>query len=244
MATAEPLLKGTMTGQHLTLAATGSWTAEHAYELEPLVEAVAERPMTARGVSIDMGRIERLDTFGAWLVERLLRAWRTAGYETDIIGLADHYRALLEEVHNVNWETHLPPPSHPSVFNVLEKVGRAVLNSVGEFIAIVEMWGEVAVSLTRVLRRPTTFRLTSFLYHTQRVGLQAVPIIVLITFLLGCIIAQQGIFHFRGFGAEVYVIDMIAILILRELGVIMVSLHNRRPFGECLYGRARLDEDA
>ena len=50
------------------------------------------------------------------------------------------------------------------------------------------------------------------------------PIIVLITFLLGCIVAQQGIFHFRGFGAEVYVIDMIGILIPRELGVIMVSI--------------------
>jgi phospholipid/cholesterol/gamma-HCH transport system permease protein len=127
-------------------------------------------------------------------------------------------------VHNVNREAHLPPPSNRSIFNIIEKVGRAVLNTVGDFIAIVEMWGEAGVSLTRVLRRPTTFRLTSFLYHTQRVGLQAVPIIVLITFLLGCIIAQQGIFHFRGFGAEVYVIDMIAILILRELGVIMVSI--------------------
>jgi len=224
MVTAEPMLMGKMTGQRLTLAATGSWTAEHAYELEPLVEAVTERRLTAGGVSIDMGRIERLDTFGAWLVERLLRAWRTAGYEADIVGLADHYCALLEEVHNVNRGAHLPPPSHRSIFNIIEKVGRAVLNTVSDFIAIVEMWGEAAVSLTRVLRRPTTFRLTSFLYHTQRVGLQAVPIIVLITFLLGCIIAQQGIFHFRGFGAEVYVIDMIAILILRELGVIMVSI--------------------
>ena len=65
---------GKMTGQRLTLAATGSWTAEHAYELEPLVEAVTERRLTAGGVSIDMRRIERLDTFGAWLVERLLRA--------------------------------------------------------------------------------------------------------------------------------------------------------------------------
>ena len=224
MVTAEPMLMGTMIGQRLTLAATGSWTAEHANELEPLVERVTERRLMSGGVSIDMGRIERLDTFGAWLVERLLRAWRTAGYEADIIGLADHYRALLEEVHNVNRGAHLPPPSHRSIFSVIEKVSRAVLNTVGDFIAIVEMWGEAAVSLTRVLRRPTAFRLTSFLYHTQRVGLQAVPIIVLITFLLGCIIAQQGIFHFRGFGAEVYVIDMIAILILRELGVIMVSI--------------------
>ena len=169
MVTAEPMLISAMTGQRLTLAATGSWTAEHAYELEPLLEAVAERRLTAGGVSIDMSRIERLDTFWAWLVERLLRAWRTAGYEADVIGLGDHYRALLEEAHNVNREAHLPPPSNRSIFNIIEKVGRAVLNTVGDLISIVEMWGKAAVSLMRVLRRPTTFRLTSFLYHTQRV---------------------------------------------------------------------------
>src|SRR5262249_62433508 len=61
-------------------------------------------------------------------------------------------------------------------------------------------------------------------HHLDRVGLQAVPIIVLITFLLGCILAQQGIFHFRRFGAELYVVDMIGILVLREVGVIMVSI--------------------
>jgi phospholipid/cholesterol/gamma-HCH transport system permease protein len=61
-------------------------------------------------------------------------------------------------------------------------------------------------------------------HHLDRVGLQAVPIILLITFLLGCIIAQQGIFHFRRFGAELYVVDMISILVLREIGVIMVSI--------------------
>jgi phospholipid/cholesterol/gamma-HCH transport system permease protein len=74
------------------------------------------------------------------------------------------------------------------------------------------------------LVRPASFRLTSVVHHLDRVGLQAVPIILLITFLLGCIIAQQGIFHFRRFGAELYVIDMIGILVLREIGVIMVSI--------------------
>jgi phospholipid/cholesterol/gamma-HCH transport system permease protein len=61
-------------------------------------------------------------------------------------------------------------------------------------------------------------------YHTFRVGWQAIPIMLLITFLIGCIIAQQGIFHFRKFGAESYVVDMVGILVLRELGVLIVSI--------------------
>ena len=64
----------------------------------------------------------------------------------------------------------------------------------------------------------------SGVYHLYRVGWQAIPIISLITFLIGCIIAQQGFFHFRKFGADAYVVDMVGILVLREIGVLIVSI--------------------
>jgi phospholipid/cholesterol/gamma-HCH transport system permease protein len=76
----------------------------------------------------------------------------------------------------------------------------------------------------RTLLRPRAFRFTSFVHHLDRVGLQAVPIILLITFLIGAIIAQQGIFHFRKFGADVYVVDLVGILVLREIGVLIVAI--------------------
>jgi phospholipid/cholesterol/gamma-HCH transport system permease protein len=69
-----------------------------------------------------------------------------------------------------------------------------------------------------------SFRLTSAVHQLDRVGLQAVPIILLITFLIGGIIAQQGFFHFRKFGADQYVVDMVGILVLREIGVLLVAI--------------------
>src|SRR5262249_28173017 len=75
-----------------------------------------------------------------------------------------------------------------------------------------------------ILVRPARLRLTSVVHHLERVGLRAVPIVLLSTFLIGAIIAQQGIFHFRTFGAEVFVVDMIGILVLREVGVIIVCV--------------------
>ena len=62
------------------------------------------------------------------------------------------------------------------------------------------------------------------MHHLDRVGWQAVPIILLITFLIGGIIAQQGFFHFRKFGADEYVVDMVGILVLREIGVLIVAI--------------------
>jgi len=75
-----------------------------------------------------------------------------------------------------------------------------------------------------VLRSPRSLRLTSVIYQLWRVGWQAIPIMALITFLIGAIIAQQGFFHFRKFGAESYVVDMVGILVLRELGVLIVAI--------------------
>jgi phospholipid/cholesterol/gamma-HCH transport system permease protein len=86
------------------------------------------------------------------------------------------------------------------------------------------MLGAIAAAFGRVLLRPRLFRFTSAVHHLDRVGWQAVPIILLITFLIGCIIAQQGFFHFRRFGADEYVVDMVGILVLREVGVLIVAI--------------------
>jgi phospholipid/cholesterol/gamma-HCH transport system permease protein len=86
------------------------------------------------------------------------------------------------------------------------------------------MTGAVVLAAARVITHPRRVRFTSFVHHVEQVGWRAVPIIVLITFLIGCIIAQQGIFHFRKFGADVYVVDMVGILVLREIGVLIVTI--------------------
>ena len=86
------------------------------------------------------------------------------------------------------------------------------------------MFGDLSVALARVLVHPFRFRLTSTVHHLNRVGWQAIPIVLLITFLIGSIIAQQGFFHFRKFGADTYVVDMVGILVLREIGVLIVAI--------------------
>ncbi len=86
------------------------------------------------------------------------------------------------------------------------------------------MLGALMVVFARLAAHPRRFRLTSMVHQLDNVGWRAVPIILLITFLIGCIIAQQGIFHFRKFGADIYVVDMVGILVLREIGVLIVSI--------------------
>lgn len=204
-------------------AAAGAWTAVHADELETLIDAVASE-RSGGPAAIDMAHVEAFDTYGAWLLERLVRERRARGGETTIEALPEHYRDLVTAVHEANLEAPPAPPRENVVIANLVQVGKATADAGKDLVAIAEMLGAVGAATGRILMRPQTFRLTSAVHHLDRVGLQAVPIVLLITFLIGGIIAQQGFFHFRKFGAETYVVDMLGILILREIGVLIVSI--------------------
>ena len=220
----EALLTHKLEGERLELAASGSWTATHAGELEALVDRVTGEAPRAKDVSIDMAGVREFDTFGAWLLERLTRQWTASGREAVVVGLPEHDLGLLEEMHGVN----LKPPPKPAGQNRLVSTFAAFGQSGADFgrnlVVFSDMLGAVGVSLVRVLFRPRDYRLTSTVHQFDRVAWQAVPIILLITFLIGAIISQQGIFHFRKFGAELYSVDLVAILVLREIGVLIVAI--------------------
>ncbi len=220
----EPLLQSTVEGERLRLAAAGSWTVDHARELEPLVDEAARHPPAIRTVDIDMGQVDKLDTFGAWLLERLRRSLAVEGSEARIVGLPDSYRALLEEVQNANSGRAPPNPGGGRLAGALDLVGRTMAEVGDAFLVILEMFGAVGMSFVRVFTGFGRMRVTSVVHHLDRVCWRAVPIVLLITFLIGCIIAQQGLFHFRRFGADIFVVDMIGILVLREVGVLLVCI--------------------
>ncbi|MGV1013530.1 MAG: ABC transporter permease [Methyloceanibacter sp.] len=220
----EHLLTSKLEGERLELAAGGSWTALHANELEALVDGVADDALKAKTVSIDMAGVSEFDTFGAWLLERLSRQWTGPGRETVIVGLPEHDLGLLEEMHGVNRAPSSPKPPENRIVSALAAVGRSASGVGRDFLLFVDMLGAVGVAAMRVLVRPHEFRFTSMVHQLDRVAWQAVPIILLITFLIGGIIAQQGIFHFRKFGAEMYAVDLVGILILREIGVLIVAI--------------------
>ena len=96
--TAGTLLGGQVQGDRIELSAGGSWTAEYAGAIEPQVIA-ATRGINARSIAINLSRIEYLDTYGAWLIERTLRDWTSQGRDARLIGLREDYRGLFEKVH-------------------------------------------------------------------------------------------------------------------------------------------------
>ena len=214
----------TPSGDTLELHPGGSWTAANAATLEQLSAAIAPQLDRAAVVRVDMAGVRELDTLGAWLLEKMSRQASAAGHPADIVGIADRYVGLIEEVRQVNRRTPASVPARNPIATKLGDIGRGTVGASEDIAAFLQMLGALCVAIVGVLRRPRSLRLTSLTYQLYRVGWQAIPIVVLITFLIGAIIAQQGIFHFRKFGADSYVVDMVGILVLRELGVLIVAI--------------------
>jgi phospholipid/cholesterol/gamma-HCH transport system permease protein len=220
----EILLDSRAEGDRLELAGAGAWTAQHAPALEALIEAQTRGHDAIRRVTIDMARVERLDTFGAWLLERLARGWKARGCDIKIVGLRADYQGLMDELRGVNLTPVSPARRVGTLAEIFDAIGHTMFTVVHSVVAIAEMLGAVTVATARLLVHPGRFRLTSMVHNLDNVGWRAVPIILLITFLIGCIIAQQGLFHFRKFGADIYVVDMVGILVMREIGVLIVAI--------------------
>lgn len=220
---AEPTLQRSEEAGAVRLRATGDWTALHADALEHLVAGIEKKPASG-SVEIDLSAVSRLDTFGAWLIERLRRGASLPGFEPQISGLADDRARLVQVIHQVGRGDASEPEPERSVATLLETVGRSISEIGTTLGGLVNMTGAIIAALGRVAIHPSRIRFTSTVHHLEQVGWRAVPIVVLITFLIGCIIAQQGIFHFRKFGADVFVVDMVGVLVLREIGVLLVCI--------------------
>ncbi|CAM5345186.1 putative phospholipid ABC transporter permease protein mlaE OS=Afipia felis OX=1035 GN=mlaE_1 PE=3 SV=1 [Afipia felis] len=219
-----PTLEQTALGAGVALRAAGEWTVHHAPALEKLVERTERTSDGGRAsLVIDVSQVSRLDTFGAWLIERLRRTLTRGDAAPMIAGLSADHASLVEEVKRVQ---AAPEPAKPPFgpIRAVEAIGRSVAE-VGQTLRdLLNMMGSILHALWRVILHPGHFRLTSMIHQLEQVCWRAVPIVVLITFLIGCIIAQQGIFQFRKFGADVFVVDMLGVLVLREIGVLLVAI--------------------
>jgi phospholipid/cholesterol/gamma-HCH transport system permease protein len=219
----DPKLERIAKGNALALCATGTWTASFAPVLERMVADAEKLAGGPQSIFIDVSEVAKLDTFGAWLIERLRRSLTQGAVEAQIAGLSTNYSSLVDEVRRVK-ATPVVDNSTITITGMLEQIGRAVAGIAGTIAGLVDMLGAVLAACARTLVHPRSFRLTSTVHHMEQVCWRAVPIVVLITFLIGCIIAQQGIFHFRRFGADIFVVDMLGVLVLREIGVLLVAI--------------------
>ncbi len=201
----------------------GQWTVDSGALLETnLATLIANAAGAARAV-LDFGGIDRLDTSGAWLIDRTRQDLGRKGVEIRVENLRPEYEILLTEAH---YRTFPKPPQkkHSYAREILADMGESVVNVGNDLVKGVAFLGEIVVAVAKSLVQPSRFRTTSVVFHLETFAFRSVPIIALINFLVGCIIAQRGVYLLQRFGATTYAVDLIGILTLRELGLLLTAI--------------------
>jgi phospholipid/cholesterol/gamma-HCH transport system permease protein len=184
--------------------------------------ATTEREIAAMpdGMTIDLSGVERMDTVGAWLV---YRATRDRGAK--LTGVSDEVRALLDQVEGADRPVRVVPEQQGGLKGIVGEVGEWASDSWRVMIGLVGFLGATLIGFYNVAKRPTKrFRLNAVVQRFDLVGVRALGIIGLMSFLIGIVIGQQGAVQLEQFGAEVYTINLIGRITIRELGTLMTAI--------------------
>ena len=182
------------------------------------------RPVAGKAIRIDLGAVEALDTAGAWVLYRTERTWRGAGHETEISGARPEHSLLLDQIRANDKPCEIEPARDALWVKVLADVGEGVADGFRETGQLLGLVGAVLTTFLRGLRRPRHLRLTSLVHHIEKAGLNAIPIVGLIAFLIGVVLAYQGSTQLARFGAEIFSVNLVAVAVLREMGILLTAV--------------------
>ncbi|WP_209424370.1 MlaE family lipid ABC transporter permease subunit [Pararhodobacter sp. SW119] len=188
------------------------------------VEPVLARHDAGVPLKLDLSDVDRFDTAGAWAIAQLQVRMEAAGSALELSGADSRQRQLLETVTAALPQPPEETPRRRGLLEMLDALGRATV-SAGLFLAeLSHVLGLFLGRLARSLLQPRRLRWTALVAHCQDVGWRAIPIVSLMAFLIGVVLAFQGSVQLRQFGVEVFVVDLIAISILRELGILLTAI--------------------
>ena len=188
----------------------GALTIGRAGSTERELETIPD-PLT-----IDLSRIERMDTVGAWLVHRTAR-----NRGARVIGASPETQSLLEQVADADHPAKVEPENEGGA---VAELGAWTVEAGRTFLGLLGFFGATLVAFGSVVRRPKRFRVNAVVQRFDVVGVRALGIIGLMSFLIGIVIAQQGAVQLAQFGAEVYTINLIGRITVRELGPLMTAI--------------------
>jgi phospholipid/cholesterol/gamma-HCH transport system permease protein len=205
------------------LALSGSWTARGIGAIEQQLESLRV-PATTEAIA-DGARIEALDTAGAWVLHKLLLRLRDEGNFVTLRGLRPEFARLLQVVaQHVADQGDTPAPAASQSPAALERIGRSAEAAFEQTVALLSFVGESAVALAACVAHPARLRWRPILYNIRSAGFDALPIVGLLSFLLGVVIAYQGADPLRQYGANIFVADLVGLSILREFAPLITAI--------------------
>jgi phospholipid/cholesterol/gamma-HCH transport system permease protein len=205
------------------LVLTGDWRNT---TISPVIDPLRELAVKGlpKALVIDVSGLGGIDTAGAWLIRRIEMKAREAGTDVTVAGESAGLKELLAAIPDKVSDGKTAPRQMALSERIFAPVGRLTIAFWNDFEASMYILGSAVRGAQMKLGRGSGVSPAAIANQVDRMGVRAIPIILLMSFLIGAIIAQQGAFQLRYFGAEVFVVDLVGILQLREIGVLLTAI--------------------
>jgi phospholipid/cholesterol/gamma-HCH transport system permease protein len=203
----------------IELRCAGAWTVRGIAELERRVESLSW-PRT-QDLVIDGSAITALDTSGAWLLHRTVRALEKQGRSVRVQALRPEFGSLLQLITSREVAAQAPVAAAPSMLARIGAEGWSIVLGTAGYLSFV---GESFTVLLRLLGQPRRIRWRPILHNMQTAGVEALPITGLLSFLMGIVIAYQGADQLQRFGANIFIADLVGLAMLRELSPLLTAI--------------------
>jgi phospholipid/cholesterol/gamma-HCH transport system permease protein len=200
---------------------SGNWTVTLLEDVDALVRDVhidAGRPIV-----LDLTQLEEIDTAGAWVIYRFNKR-ASDGRVVTYDGVRPEHQTLLEVVAEHEQFVQPVPQRAPRHLWLLDKIGSTVHQNFMDFINSIGFFGKVLSVLRKAAVDPKRLRGVSLVHHVEHAGFDALPIVVLISFLIGAVLAFMGADLLRDYGLEVFTESLITHSFMREFGVMLTAI--------------------
>ena len=201
------------------LQAGGAWTVEFVADLDRQVSAL---PKEAALRALELDEIEAIDSAGAWLLARA----SAQGEQQEIPwqNLPAEFQPLAERVLTAGPKVILERPKQRTTTDWVAEVGEGAEGVWNETLALIAFFGEFVLVSLRLIVNPRRFRWVPLLVHIEQTGINALPIVGMISFLVGVVLAYQGADQLRQFNAQFLTVNMVGISVLREMGILLTAI--------------------
>lgn len=197
----------------------GNWAAQELHNVE---KQLSHMDWPADTVQFDLSRMSALDTAGAWLLHRTIIELEAQGRQVSVLGANEQIRQLLDLVKDRSEAVSEPPK--PYIPGLLESVGRHTGSQFQQYFEFLNFIGKLAIVAVQVMLRPWRIRWSIVIKELQSAGVNALPIVGLLSFLIGVVIAYQGGMVLRDYGANIYVADIVGLSMVRELAPLITAI--------------------
>ncbi len=223
--TAHQFLRPEKSGVHLNVHLFGRWVIQHAAELKARLDEIPGEAMGARRIVFECGGLEEIDTSGAWILHQAVRDLEAQGFEAELTGFREaHSRFFQRVIADITDEDVHVRRVRETFLDRVERLGRGTVHAfrhVGEVTVFLLRVGGV---LVRCLLLPFRLRMGAIVANMYGAGVAAIPIIALLAFLISIVLAYQGATQLARFGAEIFTVNLTAVSLLREMGVLLTAI--------------------